>query len=107
MKPLLFLITILFFSCKNTIRVSGIVIDQTTKIPLDNVLARTIKDINNNKLEFIETRTKNGRFVLEFSNYRTAPNEIMVELSKEGYLSNMYSCFQDKPDDTLYLVRQR
>ncbi len=106
MRQFLFLIALFLFSCKNEIHISGIVVDQTTKMPLENVLVRTIRDANTSKIDFVETRSKKGRFTLDFSSEHINSNEITVELSKEGYLTNTYSCFQDKPNDTLFLVRR-
>jgi hypothetical protein len=105
MRYLLLFITIFCFSCKNEIHVSGIVVDETTKMPLDDVVVRTIGEMNGTEIHFIETRSKNGRFKLDFSSKDLNSNEIAVELRKEGYLTNMYRCFQDKPNDTLILVR--
>jgi hypothetical protein len=106
MRLFLLLITVCFFSCKNEIHVSGIIVDQSTRMPLDNVLVRTITDADASKIDFAEARSKNGRFILNFSSQHISSNEITVELSKEGYLTNTYSCFQDKPNDTLFLIRQ-
>src|SRR4030095_4406889 len=99
---LLLLVVLIIYGCENKIRISGIVVDEVSKKPLENVLVRVVKDINNNKIEFVATKSKNGRFTLEFSSVAGSSNEIPVELSKEGYLTNMYSCFQDRPNDTLF-----
>lgn len=73
--------------------------------PIDNVLVRTIKDAKGIKLEFFETRTKDGKFSIDFLSQSLSSNEISVELSKDGYLTNVYSCFQDRPNDTLVMRR--
>lgn len=106
MRQFVFFISMFFFSCRNQIHVSGIVADKADRTPLENVLVRTIRDGNASELNFVETKTKNGRFTLTFSSQQISGNEITVELSKDGYLTNTYSCFQDKPNDTLFLVRQ-
>jgi hypothetical protein len=104
-KFLLLTFIIFCFSCKNKIHISGIVVDGTSKMPLDNVLIRTIKDGNTSGIDFAETKSKLGRFDLKFFSRSINSNEITVELSKEGYLTNIYSCFQDRLNDTLFLVR--
>jgi hypothetical protein len=103
----LVLISILFSSCKHEIKVSGIVVDKITKQPLENVLVRTIRDANSSGIDFIETKSiKNGRFTLNFSSQHINNNKIALELSKEGYLTNIYSFFQGRPEDTFLLERQ-
>jgi hypothetical protein len=107
MRPrLLMPILLIIFGCQNKVHISGIIVDKTTKRPLDNVQIRTLIEANKSGMHFIETKSKKGRFQLHYSSNTVRSNEITIELSKEGYLSNLYSCFQDRPNDTLYMVRK-
>jgi 5-hydroxyisourate hydrolase-like protein (transthyretin family) len=93
-------------SCNFETKVSGIIIDKSTRQPVGGVHVKTIKDIKNSTLE-LETvnSAMDGRFTLSFSTHQSRANEVFVELSKQGYQTNGYYCHQDKQNDTLFLQR--
>jgi hypothetical protein len=106
MRLYLFLVLFILTSCNYETKVSGVIIDKTSNRPVAGVVVRTIKDINNSRLEFESARSlMDGRFSLIFHTRQIRDNEVSVELSKDGYRTNMYSCRQDKPDDTLFLEK--
>ena len=71
------------------------------------VLVRTIKDLNGRELEFEVTKSSNeGNFELRFSSKSARDTEVAVELSKPGYQTNIYTCHNEKTNDTLILKRQ-
>lgn len=107
MKAPLIILTLLLAGCTFETHVSGVIIDESTGLPVRDVMVRTIKDLNGMQLEFAETKSsEHGKFDLRFTTNSVRDDKVLVELSKPGFQTNMYTCYKDKANDTLMLRRQ-
>ena len=98
---------VLFSGCKAETHISSVIIDEQTGLPVQGVLVRTVKELNGTTLAFAGTRSSSdGSFDLRFNTKIDRSPKVMVELSKAGYLTNMYSCYHEKKGDTLILARE-
>lgn len=103
---LLVIVSVFFCSCKHEIHVYGTIADATTKKALQGVMVRTIVDGDAGGLEFVQSRTgKDGRFEMRFSSAGLITDSISLELSKTGYLTNIYTWHKDHPEDSFFMVR--
>jgi hypothetical protein len=107
MKYCLFLILVFPMSCKQEINVSGIIVDKTSRHPLKNVQVRTIRDAKSSGIDFVSTTSlNNGSFILTYEvNHLNKDSMIALELSKGGYVTNIYMVSQDVRNDTIFLER--
>lgn len=108
MKYILLILIIAFSSCAKKVEISGVIVDSKFKRPVYGVKLETIVDIRNNVIETAEAITdRSGRFRIQFETFRTLPDTIPVQLSKDGYRTNMYDVRIASTTDTLILVHDQ
>lgn len=95
-------------SCSSKGELTGVIIDYNTKRPIRGVKASAIVDIKNNNLITAEAISANdGRFQIKFERYQTLPDSMAVNLTKDGFRSNLYKVKIGMSYDTLVMVREQ
>lgn len=97
---------LLLFGCANEARVPGVIVDAQYGFPVKGANVRSIVGVVNSQLKVAEAVSDSaGRFQLRFESYQTLPPRLPLEISKEGYRSNVYYVRTTSPADTIALPR--
>jgi hypothetical protein len=110
MKLNLFIIILLllFLSCDNRVKISGIVVDKSSKKPLDSVAVTSLDEVSSNGYDWVSAYTlPDGRFILSYpSKEINKKTKVPFIFQKDSYGSVTEFFPREAVSDTIYLEKR-
>jgi hypothetical protein len=110
MKMAFFILILLqlFTSCNDRFKITGIVVDKSSRAPLDSVAVTSLDEVSSKGYDWISTFTSSeGKFMLEYSSKEIKEKaRIPFIFQKHGYGSVTEFFPRDAKTDTIYLEKR-